>query len=91
MLRVFRLVWVGMFGCVRVFSLVLKRLGVWEWLGLFVVIWMDLFLLCLYSLMLVVLLLLLLIWKLCWKVYRCSLGWLFSKVGGWGVGWVVEG
>nr|XP_023511226.1 transmembrane protein 270 isoform X1 [Equus caballus] len=78
-LRAPRLVWAGMLGCARAFSLALKRLGAWEWLGLSVATWMDLLLSCLHSLMLVVLLLLLLTWKLCWKAHRCSLGWLSSK------------
>lgn len=90
-LRAPRLVWAGMLGCARAFSLAPKRLGAWEWLGLSVATWMDLLLSCLHSLMLVVLLLLLLTWKLCWKAHRCSLGWLPSKVGGWGVGWAAEG
>ncbi|KAF6127787.1 transmembrane protein 270 [Phyllostomus discolor] len=74
-----RRVWAGMLGCARALGLDLKWLGAWEQSGLSVTTWVDLLLSCLHSLMLAALLLLLLAWRLCWKVHRCSLGWLPSK------------
>ncbi|XP_016054545.1 PREDICTED: Williams-Beuren syndrome chromosomal region 28 protein, partial [Miniopterus natalensis] len=79
LLRVPRLVWAGMLGCVRSLCLDQKWPDASEQLGLSVATWMDLLLSCLHSLMLAALLLLLLTWRLLWKAHCCSLGWLSSK------------
>ncbi|XP_020752480.2 transmembrane protein 270 [Odocoileus virginianus] len=78
-LRVPRLVWAGLLGCARALGLALKWLGAWEPLGLSAATWTDLFLSCLYGLMLAALLLLLLIWRLYRKAQCCSLGRLPRK------------
>ncbi|XP_006889848.1 PREDICTED: Williams-Beuren syndrome chromosomal region 28 protein [Elephantulus edwardii] len=74
-----RLVWASMLGCAQALGLSSQCLAAWAQLGPSSATWMDLFLSCLHSLMLVALLLLLLAWRLCQVAHRFSLGQLSRK------------